>query len=367
MGQRVIADNWSLQAVSELLTQGLDPDDNPGIAPLTDPDKLTTALPQAVTDLEALFDFITDVALRDQILVDDNYHDAWFGDEGPLAELAQRSIVRPHPFLEHPERLDGPRREFVRRLVLNPTMAREQAANEVAWSQSGQSPHKFTAQLVWGGAGMLARAWVNEAPYTPHPLRRRFFERAGVVLPGPANALGEFNQAVAQHRATLYRPASGGDALYGAQVVLPALPALVLRDASSLSDMFVVASQIRDRLSELRAWLSQYQEALTAGEFRSIATESKRLRTLAKEVERALGQKPTDTATLNIGWSWFKLNLKLDPKAWHPKLDRVQIQASTLTFSPSGGRELRKLLGFFGHQHSALGARILEYFSTRQH
>ena len=99
MGQRVIADNWSLQAVSELLTQGLDPDDNPGIAPLTDPDKLTTALPQAVTDLEALFDFITDVALRDQILVDDNYHDAWFGDEGPLAELAQRSIVRPHPFL----------------------------------------------------------------------------------------------------------------------------------------------------------------------------------------------------------------------------------------------------------------------------
>ena len=89
MGQRVIADNWSLQAVSELLTQGLDPDDNPGIAPLTDPDKLTTALPQAVTDLEALFDFITDVALRDQILVDDNYHDAWFGDEGPLAELAQ--------------------------------------------------------------------------------------------------------------------------------------------------------------------------------------------------------------------------------------------------------------------------------------
>ena len=155
--------------------------------------------------------------------------------------------------------------------------------------------------------------------------------------------------------------------MYGAQVVLPALPALVLRDASSLSDMFVVASQIRDRLSELRAWLSQYQEALTAGEFRSIATESKRLRTLAKEVERALGQKPTDTATLNIGWSWFKLNLKLDPKAWHPKLDRVQIQASTLTFSPSGGRELRKLLGFFGHQHSALGARILEYFSTRQH
>lgn len=54
MGQRVIADNWSLQAVSELFKQGLDPDDNPGIAPLTDPDKTVPALPQAVVNLEAL-------------------------------------------------------------------------------------------------------------------------------------------------------------------------------------------------------------------------------------------------------------------------------------------------------------------------
>lgn len=357
MGQRIIADNWSLQAISELLSQGLDPGDNLGVAPLTDPDKPAVVLPQAVIDLEALFDFLTDVVLRDQILVDDQYHDAWFGDEGPLAELAQRSIVRPHPFLEHPDRLDGPRREFVRRLVLNPMMAQEQAVNEAAWSQSGQSPHKFTAQLVWGGAGMLARAWVNEAPYTPHPLRRRLFERAGVLALGPANALNEFKQSLAQHRTALYRPAVGGDALFGAQVVLPALPALVLRDANSLTDLFVVASQMRERLSELRAWLSQYQEALSVGEFKLIASQSKRLRTLAKEVERALGQKPSDAASLTIGWSWFKLNLKLDHKAWLPKLDRIQTQAATLTFAPSGGQELRKLLGFFGHQHSALGAR----------
>lgn len=366
MGQRVIADNWSLQAVSELLSQGLDPSYNPGIAPLTDPDKCVATVPQAAIDLEALFDFLTDVVLRDQILVDDQYHDAWFDSEGPLAELAQRSIVRPHPFLEHAERLEEPRRDFVRRLILNPTMAQEQAVNEEAWIQSGQSPHKFTAQLVWGGAGMLARAWVNETPYTPHPLRRRLFERAGIVLPGPANALSEFKQTVAQHRIDLFRPVAGGEALYGAQIVLPALPALILRDANSLSDIFTVASQMRDALSELRAWLSQYQEALTVGEFKAIASQSKQLKTLSKKVERALGHKPTDTASLSIGWSWFKLNLKLDPKGWLPKLDRIQIQATTLTFAPSGGKELRKLLGFFGHQHSVLGARTMEHFSSHR-
>lgn len=33
MGQRVIADNWSLRALSQLFTQGLDPTDNLGVAP----------------------------------------------------------------------------------------------------------------------------------------------------------------------------------------------------------------------------------------------------------------------------------------------------------------------------------------------
>lgn len=365
MGQRVIADNWSLQAVSELLSQGLDQDDNPGIAQLTDSDKPAAVLPQAVIDLEALFDLLTDVVLRDQILVDDHFHDAWFGGQGPLVELARRSIVQPHPFQEHPERLEGPRKDFLRRLILNQKMAQEQAENEKAWSQSGQSVHRFSAQLVWGGAGMLARAWVNEAPYTPHPLRRRLFERAGIVLPGQANALNEFNRSIAQHRSTLFQPVTVSDALYGALVILPALPALVLREATSLTDMFVVATQMRAALSELRTWLSEYQEALAEGQIKAIASHSKRLRFLTKDVERALGQKSVDAASLNIGWSWLKLNVKLDPKAWLPKLDRIQVQASKLTFAPRGGQELRKLLGFFGHQYSALGLRTMEHFSSR--
>lgn len=365
MGQRVIADNWSLQAVSELLTHGLDVDDNPGIAPLTDPDKSMPALPQAAIDLEALFEFLTDVVLRDQILVDDQFHDAWFGQGESLAELARRSIVRPHPFLERPERLEAPRREFLRRLLLNATMAQEQSANEASWAESRTTPHTFTSQLVWGGAGMLSRAWVNETPYTPHPLRRRLFERAGIVLP-VSSGLDELTQSVARHRTDLYRTGSGSDALSGLHVGLPALPALVLREAKSLTDMFVVASQMRDELAELRAWLSQLQEALNQGEFKAIAAERKQLRRLAKQVARALGEKPADAASLNLGWSWVRLTVKLDPAAWLPKFDRVQVQAAMLTFAPSGARELRKLLGFFGHERSAVGLRTLTHFSSLQ-
>lgn len=363
MGQRVIADNWSLQAVTELLTHGLDPEDNPGIAPLTDPGTPQTAIPQAVIDIEALFDLLTDVVLRDQILVDDQFHDAWFGQSEPLGELARRSIVRPHSFLEHPERLEKPRRDFLSRLLLNDTMSNEQARNEAAWKETRTTPHKFTSQLVWGGAGMLARAWIYATPYTPHPLRRRLFQRAGVALPSPPTALGEFKHDVAKHRDMLYPAPQADDGVVGVHVVLPALPALVLRDASSLTDMFVVAAQMRERLSDLRAWLSQFQEAISAGEFKAIANERKRLQTLGKDIERALGKKPADAPTLNVGWSWFKLNHKADITGWLPKFDRVQIQATMLTFGPAGYRELNKLLAFFGHQHSAIGVRTMDHFA----
>jgi hypothetical protein len=365
MGQRVIADNWSLQAISELLTTGLDPEDNPGVAPLTDPTQASQPLPQAVIDIEALFDLLTDVMLRDQILVDDRFHDVWFGQGEPLSELARRSIVRPHGFLEHPERLGAPRNGFLARLLLNETMSKEQSDNEAAWERDRTTPHKFTSQLVWGGAGMLARAFVYATPYTPHPLRRRLFQRAGVALPSPPTALGEFKHEIAQQRHKLYPAAPTDDGVLGVNVVLPALPALVLRDASSLEDMFVVASQMRDRLSEVRAWLSQFQEAISAGEFKAIGAERKRLATLGKDVERALGKTPADAPTLNIGWGWFKLNFKHDFTGWMPKFDRVQTQVSALTFAPSGHRELVKLLGFFGHQHSSVATRTIEHFAKR--
>lgn len=211
---------------------------------------------------------------------------------------------------------------------------------------------------------MLARAWVTETAYTPHPMRRRLFERAKVIVPGPVNALSEYHDALAKHRATLYQAPSNG--LYGSHVLLPAIPAMVLQESQSLSDVFKIAFQVRDRLGPLRAWLSQYQDALTAGEFDQIAPHAKRLAGLGRDVERALGIKSKDAATLSLGLSWFKLNLKLDPARFLNQIDRVQVHASSLVFAPSGGEGLRKLLGFFGHRHSVLGRSVYEHFSERR-
>lgn len=183
---------------------------------------------------------------------------------------------------------------------------------------------------------MLARAWVYASPYTPHPLRKRLFQRAGLSLPAPPTALGEFKAEIAKHRDALYPTSADDDGVVGTRVLLPALPTLVLRDATSLGDIFVVASQMRDQLSELRAWLSQFQEAVSAGDFKAIAAERRRVNGLGREVQRALGKVPDDASTLNIGWGWFKLGTKIDVGRWVPRFDHVQTQVNTLTFAPSG-------------------------------
>jgi hypothetical protein len=367
--QRVIADNWSLQEVKDLLTKGPDPDDSPGIVPFTDPDAPSAPIPETVLAFEALFDLLTDIVLREQILVDDRYNDAWLSQTGPLAELVQASIISSHGFLNDPERFDAPRTAMLERLILNPTMARQQAENEAGYRATGAATHKVAGAAVWGGAGMLARAWVYDYPYTPHPLRRRLFERAGIMLAGrSAPALAEFQATVAQQREELYRGAAGPHALVATQLPLPPVPVLVLRQASSLTDVFHVARQLRDEFADVRAWLGRFQQALGTGEFEAIAKQRNELKTLTARVERALDKrKPPDGASLSLGLSLLKLTLKLDPRTWVAPWNRLQTQAHKLTFAPSGQTELRKLLGFFGEERSTVGLRTLEHFAQLKH
>lgn len=60
MSQSVISDNWSLQNVSELLTNGIDSDIGHVITPNTETDSHGyEEIPSAVIAIEALFDLIT--------------------------------------------------------------------------------------------------------------------------------------------------------------------------------------------------------------------------------------------------------------------------------------------------------------------
>ncbi|MES1196672.1 MAG: hypothetical protein ABUL58_06995, partial [Steroidobacter sp.] len=123
MSQSVIADNWSLQNISELLLNGINPDFGHVVTPSIHTDSHRyDEIPLAAVAIEALFDLVTDVILRDQILVDDKFAGAWLKKGGPLNVLVKNSVVRTFPFLGNPEQLVGPREEFVARLCVTSSL-----------------------------------------------------------------------------------------------------------------------------------------------------------------------------------------------------------------------------------------------------
>lgn len=69
MSQSIISDNWSLQNISELLIDGIDPSNAHFVIPNSATDSHEYKIvPMAVIAFEALFDLITDIILRNQIL-----------------------------------------------------------------------------------------------------------------------------------------------------------------------------------------------------------------------------------------------------------------------------------------------------------
>ncbi len=119
MSQSIISDNWSLQNISELLTNGLDSDNTNYIDVDSKNDKFSYGeVSNAAITIEAFFDFITDIILRNQILVESDFVHAWKKYDCIVNKVPEAGIIREYPFLVDHKKLEEPRNEFVQRLCL---------------------------------------------------------------------------------------------------------------------------------------------------------------------------------------------------------------------------------------------------------
>ncbi|MGD2117921.1 MAG: hypothetical protein PVG66_06165 [Chromatiales bacterium] len=183
MSQSVISDNWSLQNISELLLDGMDDTESHYIEADRRNDSYEyKSIPSAVIQTEALFDFITDIILRDQIIVEEEFTNAWNHHGNPLDRAVDAGVIRSYPFLLDFEKLTEPTNEFVNRLCATTELKKDHEENRVGWAKNRQTPNRYLSQILWGGAGMLARGFVYEKGYTPHPVRKRLFIDAGISL-----------------------------------------------------------------------------------------------------------------------------------------------------------------------------------------
>lgn len=124
----MLADNWSLQDVSRLLVDGPPTDDAETLV-LTKGRHGTAPIPAAVTAIEGLFDLLTDIVLRDQILIDRNFTYAW-DEQGTYSALLRQHIVKPYAFLDYRDRFTDTRSVILDRLLVKSSLREAQAKNE---------------------------------------------------------------------------------------------------------------------------------------------------------------------------------------------------------------------------------------------
>ncbi|MEW8524844.1 MAG: hypothetical protein AB2552_17490 [Candidatus Thiodiazotropha endolucinida] len=365
MSQSIISDNWSLQNISELLFQGMDDTEGHYIAVDRENDSYEYKnIPTSVIQTEALFDFITDIILRDEIIVDESFTYAWNQTGSPLASAVDAGIIRPYSFLVDPEKLIGPRNEFVERLCVTSALKKDHEENTVGWAKNRHSPHEYLSQTLWGGAGMLARGFVYERGYTPHPVRKRLFVDAGIALTSE-DAVVQLNNIISEKRAKILSANLKQDELRSLTVNMPPLPIKVIQESNSIDDLVTVALQQRDEYQELRNWLGCYQQALSDGTYKDIAKFQKILHSISQYVDSKMGEIDPSAPTFTAGISALNIPIKGPSINAIKNKFGVRSMINNLIFSKSGNADLKKYLKLFDQQNTSIGLKIIDSFSQK--
>lgn len=359
----VIADNWGLQLAAQALSEGL----VLGDASLLEVDNKAGThsfrnVPAGALAIEALFDLIADVVLREQIWVDDEFRQAWEGRNSGLEHLLQDGIVVPFRFLGQPQELADPRRFFVSKLCSTDSLKRAQQENEDGWSRERVTPHPYLSQVVWGGAGMLARALVYRHAYTPSPVRRRLMAEAGVAW--TVDATQNLRDFISDKQARMSVVEKRGTRVTQLTINGAEIASLAIRESSSPRDLVKVAMQLRAEYAELRKWLTEYQRALEVSDGATLRRCEGLLRSASAFVDSRLGQRAASGPSFTVGWGLMQVALQGNPLGELLNRFGVRAQINRLIFSQGTSQDLAKLLSLFGQRTTGIGLRIADHFQA---
>lgn len=361
---RVLIDNWSLQETAQLLRCGIEE----GHAHVIEIDRklnrhLYKELPGAIPQLEAFFDLLGELVLRDQLLVDGEFTNVWDQDVPGLTSLKKEGIIHSYEFLADPERLAGPRDSLVKKLCVTPTLIDEHAENELGWRERREVRHGVLSSTLWGGAGMLARSHVYECPYSPHPLRRRLFESTGLIR-SHSDSVRSLNAFVQDKRLAVFRRNNSSESKNFAFVKIPSIAVKIIELSESFEEIFRVAMQLRREMGDLRNWLGEFQGALDGEDNLRIIKCRDIYESVSRNVDRIIGAK-NGGVDMSIGIGFLKFSLKDSPVSRVLNKFGVRATINSLIIEKEGRAALRKFLKMLGHRDSALGVEIIEHFESR--
>ncbi|MGE4542773.1 MAG: hypothetical protein AB7D06_01565 [Pedobacter sp.] len=362
MASGVVADNWSLQDIATLFTEGLERD-IAGEIVLKDDQHFYSPISRAIVQTEALFDFITDLILRDEILVEDKFTYSWERVNSPILEAKHVGVVRAYPFLSEPEKIAGPRDRIVDHICSTESLRLAHQKNVDGWNASRQTPDPLLSATLWGGAGMCARSFVYEKSYTPHPLRKRLFVNSGFMLPA-ADALHQLTTFLNDKKVNVTKKIYGNDALFSAYVNIPALPVRVIQESSSASQMISTALQMRDDFQSMRDWLKMFQNAMSDDDTTSLLKYRKQLDSVSQYIDKKIGYGATSgPVTMEAGMGIFKIATQGNPLENIKNQFGIRATLNKLIFGSAGRAEIKKYIRMFGEKGSEIGYEIEHSFT----
>ena len=362
MAQGVVSDNWSLQDITTLFTEGFERD-NAGEIVIIGGQHSYHPVASAIIQTEALFDFISDLILRDEILVEERFTDSWKRIHSPILEAKNLGVVRAYPFLSEPEKIAGPRDRIVGHICSTESLRLAHQENVDCWNATRQTPDPLLSATLWGGAGMCARSFVYEKSYTPHPLRKRLFVNSGFMLPA-ADAIHQLTTFLDDHKVKVTKKIYGNDSLFSAYINIPALPIRVIQEASSADRLISTALQMRDDFQSLRDWLKMFQNAMSKDDTKSLLGYRKQLDSVSQYIDMRIGYgAKSKPITMEAGMGIFKIATQGNPLENIKNQFGVRATLNKLVFGGAGRAELKKYVRMFGEAGSEIGYEIESSFT----
>lgn len=362
MAQGVVADNWSLQDIKTLFTEGLE-HDVAGEIVLKDESHSYRPISSAILQTEALFDFITDLILRDEILVEEKFTYSWEKVNSPILEAKRLGVVRAYPFLSEPEKIAGPRNRIVEHICSTESLRKAHQKNVDGWNASKLTPDPLLSATLWGGAGMCARSFVYEKSYTPHPLRKRLFLNSGFMLPA-ADALHQLAAFLNDRKVTVTKKIYGNDTLFSSYINIPALPIRVIQESSSAGQMISTALQMREDFQSLRDWLKIFQNAMSNDDTKNLLKYRRQLDSVSQYIDKKIGYGAASTpVTMEAGMGIFKIAMQGNPLESIKNQFGIRATLNKLIFGSAGRTEMKKYIRMFGEQGSEIGYEIERSFT----
>lgn len=345
MNNGVLLDNWTFQDIGDLFVSGYD-NDEVGVLVATERTHDFLPIKHGELQIQALYDLLTNVVLRDSLRLDRQFTDHW----APFSEIFRpidngRLFLLTTPIIEGKDISEG-RSRLVEQLCVTDSLRVIQKENEAHFAMHQRSAHDYESQVMWGGAGMLARADAYRVPYVGHPCRQRFIESTRAWRPA-RDAVHEVVALVDRHKASIYSAVHGDQSVRRAQLILPSVAVEVISKASRPEDLFSLALDLRDKYRSLREWLGEVRLALDSEDTSTVAKYKKTLDALARDVERLTTASDTDMSfDVTMGWPTLSLPLKRGLDALQRRFS-VRHDLLKLIKGPAGSNADQKLREWF--------------------